>query len=160
LPYVVGPVRYWGVPARAGFYRALLMPDVTVRSPAHASARSAVRSLARLWPWVRPIRGRLVAATVLAAVASVLALLMPLVLKSLADGPVTHRDPAGVWLGGGLLLVVGAAEAVIFGVRRWLVARPLAGSDGQIVEDGTPDQLLATPGRFARLHRAWHTSNG
>lgn len=86
-----------------------------------------MRSLARLWPWVRPIRSRLVAATVLAAVASVLALLMPLVLKWVADGPVAHRDPAGVWLGGGLLLVLGAAEAGIFGVRRWLVARPLAG---------------------------------
>jgi ATP-binding cassette subfamily B protein len=98
------------------------MPTLTVRP----SARSAVRSLARLWPWVRPVRGRLTAATVLAAVASVLALLMPLVLKWIADGPVAHRDPGGVWLGGGLLLVLGAAEAGIFGVRRWLVARPLA----------------------------------
>jgi ATP-binding cassette subfamily B protein len=99
------------------------MPTLTVRSP----GRSAVRSLARLWPWVRPIRRRLAAATVLAAVASVLALVMPLVLKWIADGPVAHHDPAGVWLGGALLLVLGAAEASIFGVRRWLVARPLAG---------------------------------
>ncbi|MEU4237122.1 ABC transporter ATP-binding protein [Actinoplanes sp. NPDC026619] len=88
--------------------------------------RSAVRSLARLWPWVRPVRLRLAAATVLAAAASVLALLMPLVLKGIADGPVAHRDPAGVWLGGGLLLALGVAEAAIFGVRRRLVARPLA----------------------------------
>jgi ATP-binding cassette subfamily B protein len=108
------------------------MPTLTVRSPAHASARSAVRSLARLWPWVRPVRGRLAAATVLAAAASVLALLMPLVLKGIADGPVAHRDPAGVWLGGGLLLVLGAAEAGIFGVRRWLVARPLAGIEARM----------------------------
>ena len=61
------------------------------------------------------------------AVASCLALLMPLVLKWMVDGPVAHRDPAGVWRGGGLLLALGAAEAGIFGVRRWLVARPLAG---------------------------------
>ena len=86
-----------------------------------------MRSLAQLWPWVRPAGMRLAAATVLAAVASCLALLMPLVLKWMVDGPVAHRDPAGVWLGGGLLLAVGAAEAGIFGVRRWLVARPLAG---------------------------------
>jgi ATP-binding cassette subfamily B protein len=70
---------------------------------------------------------RLAAATVLAAVASCLALLMPLVLKWMVDGPVARRDPAGVWLGGVLLLAVGAAEAGIFRVRRWLVARPLAG---------------------------------
>lgn len=115
------------MPVLVGFYRALLMPTSTVRSPVHASARSTVRSLARLWPWARPVGVRLTAATFLAAVASVLALLMPLVLKWLVDGPVAHRDPAGVWLGGGLVLVLGAAEAGIFGVRRWLVARPLAG---------------------------------
>jgi ATP-binding cassette subfamily B protein len=104
-----------------------LMPTLPVRSPVRAPARSAMRSLAQLWPWVRPAGMRLAAATVLAAVASCLALLMPLVLKWMVDGPVAHRDPAGVWLGGGLLLVLGAAEAGIFGVRRWLVARPLAG---------------------------------
>jgi ATP-binding cassette subfamily B protein len=96
----------------------LLMPTLP--------ARSAMRSLARLSPWVRPAGIRLAGATVLAAVASCLALLIPLVLKWMVDGPVAHRDPAGVWLGGGLLLVLGAAEAGIFGVRRWLVARPLA----------------------------------
>jgi ATP-binding cassette subfamily B protein len=67
------------------------------------------------------------AATFLAAVASCLALLIPLVLKWIVDGPVAHRHPAGVWLGGGLLLVLGVVEAGSFGVRRWLVARPLAG---------------------------------
>lgn len=100
------------MPARAGFYRDVLM---------------STSSIARLWPWVRPVSGRLAAATALAALASVLALLMPLVLKWIADGPVAHHDPAGVWRGGGLLLVLGVAEAGIFGVRRRLVARPLAG---------------------------------
>jgi len=33
-------------------------------------------------------------------------------------------------------------------------------SGGHIIEDGTPDQLLATPGRFAQLHQLWHASNG
>lgn len=113
------------MPDRVGFYRALLM--LTVRSSADAATRSAVRPLARLWPWVRPAAARLAAATVLAVVASLLALMMPLVLKWVVDGPVAHRSPAGVWLGGGLLLVLGAAEAGIFGVRRWLVARALAG---------------------------------
>jgi ATP-binding cassette subfamily B protein len=80
-----------------------------------------MRSLIRLWPWVRPAGGRLAAATALAALASVLALLMPLVLKWIADGTV------GVWPGGGLLLALGVAEAGIFGGRRRLVARPLAG---------------------------------
>jgi ATP-binding cassette, subfamily B, bacterial len=100
------------------------MPILPVRPVVRAPDRAAVL---KLWPWVRPAGMRLAAATVLATAASCLALLMPLVLKWMVDGPVTHHDPAGVWLGGGLLLVLGAAEAGIFGVRRWLVARPLAG---------------------------------
>jgi ATP-binding cassette subfamily B protein len=33
--------------------------------------------------------------------------------------------------------------------------RVLVMSDGHIVEDGTPDQLLAAAGRFAQLHQTW-----
>jgi ATP-binding cassette subfamily B protein len=51
---------------------------------------------------------------------------MPLVLKWMADGPLTDGDPSGVWWGGLALLLLGVAEAAIFGVRRRLVARPLA----------------------------------
>lgn len=61
-----------------------------------------------------------------AAVASCMGLVIPLVLKWLVDGPVADREPGGVWLGGALLLGLGIAEAGLFGVRRWLVARPLA----------------------------------
>jgi ATP-binding cassette, subfamily B, bacterial len=80
----------------------------------------------RLWPYVRPYRVRLAASTALAAVASCLALVMPLVLRWIVDGPVAHRQPAEVTFGGVVLLVLGAAEAGIFGVRRWLAAGPLA----------------------------------
>ncbi|MEU9121951.1 ABC transporter ATP-binding protein [Streptomyces sp. NPDC048506] len=89
--------------------------------------RSAVRSLLRLWPYVRPVRARLFTAAFVAVIASCLSLVIPLVLKWLVDGPVAARDPGGVWLGGGYLLLLGLAEALLFGLRRWLVARPLAG---------------------------------
>ncbi|MFI8938863.1 ABC transporter ATP-binding protein [Streptomyces syringium] len=88
--------------------------------------RSAVRSLYRLWPYVRPVRGRLVGAALVGVVASCLGLVIPLALKWIVDGPVADRDPSGVWLGGVVLLVLGTAEAVLFWVRRVLVARPLA----------------------------------
>ncbi|MDT0306922.1 ABC transporter ATP-binding protein [Streptomyces sp. DSM 44917] len=81
----------------------------------------------RLWPFVRPVRARLLGAASVAVVASSMGLVMPLVLKWIVDGPVADRDSAGVWLGAGVLLAVGAGEAVLFGLRRWLVARPLAG---------------------------------
>ncbi|MEU2352717.1 ABC transporter ATP-binding protein [Streptomyces misionensis] len=88
--------------------------------------RSAVRTLLRLWPYVRPVRARLCTAAFVAVVASCTGLVIPLVLKWMVDGPVADRDPAGVWLGALYLLLLGITEAVLFGVRRWLVARPLS----------------------------------
>ncbi|MEU6095980.1 ABC transporter ATP-binding protein [Streptomyces sp. NPDC047079] len=88
--------------------------------------RSAVRTLLRLWPYVRPVRTRLFTAAFVAIVASCVSLVIPLVLKWLVDGPVADRDPAGVWVGALYLLLLGIAEAVLFGIRRWLVARPLS----------------------------------
>ncbi|MFF9280920.1 ABC transporter ATP-binding protein [Streptomyces griseosporeus] len=88
--------------------------------------RSAVRTLLRLWPYVRPVRVRLFTAAGVAVVASCVGLVIPLVLKWMVDGPVADRDPAGVWLGALYLLLLGVTEAVLFGFRRWLVARPLS----------------------------------
>ncbi|WP_405602317.1 ABC transporter ATP-binding protein/permease [Streptomyces sp. NBC_01410] len=100
-----------------------------------AKDRSAVRSLLRLWPYVRPIRTRLFSAAFVAIVASCLGLVIPLVLKWLVDGPVAGRDPGGVWLGALALLLLGLAEAGLFGFRRWLVARPLAGVEASMRAD-------------------------
>ncbi|MFF9410122.1 ABC transporter ATP-binding protein [Streptomyces anandii] len=90
------------------------------------AGRSAVRTLLRLWPYVRPVRARLFTAAFVAVVASCTGLVIPLVLKWMVDGPVAGGDPAGVWLGALYLLLLGVAEAVLFGLRRWLVARPLS----------------------------------
>ncbi|MFM9366655.1 ABC transporter ATP-binding protein [Streptomyces sp. Da 82-17] len=96
---------------------------------------SAVRTLLRLWPYVRPVRVRLGAAAVVAIVASCVGLVIPLVLKWLVDGPVAGRDPGGVWLGALFVLLLGVAEALLFGFRRWLVARPLAGVEAAMRAD-------------------------
>ncbi|MQS37671.1 ABC transporter ATP-binding protein [Streptomyces katsurahamanus] len=95
-------------------------------TPVPAKAPSSARSLLRLWPYVRPVRARLLLAAVIAITASCLSLVIPLVLKWMVDGPVADRDPGGVWLGALVLLLLGIAEAVLFGIRRWLVSRPLA----------------------------------
>lgn len=111
------------------------MPATTPDPAPAARSRSSIRSLLRLWPYVRPIRGRLGASAVVGVVASSMGLLIPLVLKWLVDGPVTDRDPSGVWLGGGLVLLLGLLEAGLFGLRRWLVARPLAGVEASMRSD-------------------------
>ncbi|MGW3915582.1 ABC transporter ATP-binding protein [Streptomyces sp. NPDC005070] len=97
--------------------------------------RSTVRSLLRLWPYVRPVRARWFGAAFVAVVASCLSLVFPLILKWMVDGPVTGHDPAGVWLGALYLLLLGIAEAGLFGLRRWLVARPLAGVEAGMRAD-------------------------
>ncbi|MET7480543.1 ABC transporter ATP-binding protein [Streptomyces sp. NPDC005648] len=97
--------------------------------------RSAVRTLLRLWPYVRPVRARLMTAAFVAVVASCVGLVIPLVLKWMVDGPVADRDPAGVWLGALYLLLLGIAEALLFGLRRWLVARPLSGVEAGMRAD-------------------------
>ncbi|MFE7838278.1 ABC transporter ATP-binding protein [Streptomyces sp. NPDC057474] len=104
-------------------------------APGKAEGRSAVRTLLRLWPYVRPVRARLSVAAFVAIVASCVGLFIPLVLKWMVDGPVADRDPAGVWLGALYLLLLGLAEALLFGLRRWLVARPLAGVEASMRAD-------------------------
>ncbi|WP_369391948.1 ABC transporter ATP-binding protein [Streptomyces sp. CG1] len=110
--------------------------------------RSAVRTLLRLWPYVRPVRARLFTAAFIAIVASCTGLVIPLVLKWIVDGPVAHRDPAGVWLGALYLLLLGIAEAVLFGIRRVLVARPLSHVEAEM--------RAALYGRLQRLPVAFH----
>ncbi|MFY1678926.1 ABC transporter ATP-binding protein [Streptomyces sp. WMMC905] len=121
-------------------------------SPPPASAPTdrdgTVRTLLRLWPYVRPVRARLTAAALIAVVASCTGLVIPLVLKWLVDGPVTDGDPGGVWWGAFLVLILGIAEALLFGVRRWLVARPLSRVEANLRAD--------LYGRLQRLPVAFH----
>jgi ATP-binding cassette subfamily B protein len=107
------------------------MPEPT-DEPASDRPRSAVRSLLRLWPYVKPVSRRLFGSAGVAVVASCLSLLIPLVLKWIVDGPVADHEPSGVWLGGGLVLLLGVLEAGLFGIRRWLVARPMAGLEARM----------------------------
>ncbi|MFD5558066.1 ABC transporter ATP-binding protein [Streptomyces sp. NPDC127068] len=108
---------------------------VETPTPPPAGETPAVRTLLRLWPYVRPVRARWISAAAVAVVASCLSLVFPIVLKWLVDGPITDRDQRGVWLGAGLLLTLGVVEAVLFGFRRWLVARPLAAVEAAMRSD-------------------------
>ncbi|MFI8190558.1 ABC transporter ATP-binding protein [Streptomyces sp. NPDC085946] len=104
-------------------------------TPTSAEDRSSVRTLLRLWPYVRPVRARLFTAAFVAVLASCVGLVIPLVLKWMVDGPIAERDPAGVWLGALWLLLLGVGEALLFGLRRWLVARPLSHVEAEMRAD-------------------------
>ncbi len=62
--------------------------------------------------------------TGLALAAMVAGLVMPLFIQQIVDGPIADRDLAGLWLPGSLLLLAGILEAALFGLRRWVAARP------------------------------------
>ncbi|MFD8480126.1 ABC transporter ATP-binding protein [Kitasatospora sp. NPDC059673] len=99
--------------------------DHTESSPASVP-RSPVRSLLRLWPYAREARWRIFGSMAAAGLASLSVLAVPIVLRKIVDGPVAHHDLAGLWPLALALLLLGFAEAGLFGIRRIIVARPLA----------------------------------
>src|SRR4051812_12299578 len=86
-------------------------------------------------PYLLPYRGRWVA-MVLVAVASLAATVaIPLMTKAVIDGPVRHQDQHGLWLLGTAAMGVGISEAVLWFIRRWLVARATMGVEADIRKD-------------------------
>jgi len=85
---------------------------------------STLRAIARILPYVRPHRGRLIGGMAAAMGASLVALAIPYVLQWLVDGPLSSRDAAQIWPAGLGVLVLGALEAFFIASRRRLVMRP------------------------------------
>ncbi|MBF4561545.1 ABC transporter ATP-binding protein [Microbacterium sp. VKM Ac-2870] len=89
---------------------------------------STVRALARLYPFAKPVIGRLVMGAVSALLASLLALSIPLVLEVLVQGPIAAGasgvDRAQLVWGAAIILVLGLLEAVMVWLRRWFVLAP------------------------------------
>jgi ATP-binding cassette, subfamily B, bacterial len=73
---------------------------------------------------------------VLVALASLVATVaIPLMTKAVIDGPVRHQDQQGLWLLGAAAVGVGLSEAVLWFIRRWLVARATMGVEADIRND-------------------------
>ena len=87
--------------------------------------RSTVRSLLRLWPYARAVRGRLAVSATAATLAMLSTLAVPVVLGRIVDGPLARHDLAALWPPVGLLLLLGLVESALFYTRRVVLARPL-----------------------------------
>ena len=96
---------------------------------------STARSLRRLWPYVKPEFPRLTASAVATFGAMLSGLMIPLLIQRIVDGPIANGDTGQLWVLGGLLLFAGLAEAVLFWLRRWLVARPATRVQATMRED-------------------------
>ncbi|MCU1526481.1 MAG: transporter [Frondihabitans sp.] len=85
---------------------------------------STFASILRLYPYVKPARGRILLGMIAALVAGVVALVIPLVLQTLVDGPLSHHDPAQVWPAFFAVFGLGLLEAIMIALRRWFVLTP------------------------------------
>jgi ATP-binding cassette subfamily B protein len=92
--------------------------------PADGRRLSTFASLARIYPFARPAMSRIYLGMVAAIGASIVALLIPIVLQALVDGPMKNGDPSEVIPSAVLVLVLGIAEAVLISLRRWFVLTP------------------------------------
>jgi ATP-binding cassette subfamily B protein len=81
-------------------------------------------ALARLYPYAKPALPRLLLGMVAALAAGILALLIPQVLRSLVDGPLQTGDESQIWPAFAVVLGLGVLEAIMIGLRRWLVLTP------------------------------------
>ncbi|GAA2956072.1 ABC transporter ATP-binding protein [Microbacterium schleiferi] len=97
---------------------------MTVTPPHPQNQPSTLRALARLLPFARPVLPRLILGAASAMLASVLALMFPLVLEVIVGGPIASGDPGQIAWGAAAILALGLAEAAMVWARRWFVLAP------------------------------------
>jgi ATP-binding cassette subfamily B protein len=111
----------------------------TLRSaPAIARPPARERTGSDLWrllPYLLPYRGRWVAMVLVAVASLVATVAIPLMTKAVIDGPVRHQDQHRLWLLGAAAMGIGISEAVLWFIRRWLVARATMGVEADIRKD-------------------------
>ncbi|TGD87451.1 ABC transporter ATP-binding protein [Mycolicibacterium sp. CH28] len=103
-------------------------------APARLNPRGA-SDLLRLLPYLLPYRARWIAMVTVAITSLVATVAIPLMTKAVIDGPVRHQDQRGLWLVGTAAMGVGIAEALLWFIRRWLVARATMGVEADIRKD-------------------------
>ncbi|CAN5845275.1 ABC transporter ATP-binding protein [soil metagenome] len=113
--------------------------DEGLRSePAIAGApvrRRAGSDLIRLLPYLMPYRARWIAMITVALASLAATISIPLMTKAVIDGPVRNQDQQGLWILGTAALGIGVTEAVLWFIRRWLVARATMGVEADIRKD-------------------------
>ncbi len=109
--------------------------DALHAAPAIAAPPKRVKPSSDLWrmlPYLLPYRGRWIVMIVIALASLGATISIPLMTKAVIDGPVRHQDQQGLWLVGAAAMGVGITEAVLWFIRRWLVARATMGVEADI----------------------------
>lgn len=106
--------------------------------PAIAPPPRRIRSssdILRLLPYLKPYRLRWSAMLTAALLSLVATVTIPLMTRAVIDGPVRHQDQRQLWVLGSAAMAVLVSEAVLWFVRRWLVARATMGVEADIRKD-------------------------
>ncbi len=103
---------------------------------------STIGALGRLVPFARPVLGRLALGGLSALAASLVALMVPLVLEQVVEGPIASGNPTFIVWGALAVLGLGLAEAALVWARRWFVLAP-----------GTRIEFELRTGFYERLQR-------
>ncbi|CDO07170.1 ABC transporter ATP-binding protein [Mycolicibacterium cosmeticum] len=107
-------------------------------TPAIAPPPRRIRSssdIFRLLPYLKPYRMRWTVMVVAAFASLGATVCIPLLTKAVIDGPVRHQDERGLWILGLAATALGVSEAVLWFIRRWLVARATMGVEADIRKD-------------------------
>ncbi|WP_048423944.1 ABC transporter ATP-binding protein [Mycolicibacterium obuense] len=107
-------------------------------APAIAPQPRRVRPSSDLWrmlPYLLPYRGRWILMLTVAFASLGATVGIPLMTKAVIDGPVRHQDQQGLWTLGAAAMGLGIAEAALWFIRRWLVARATMGVEADIRKD-------------------------
>ena len=82
------------------------------------------RAPLKFLPYIAPIRWRWAIGMLVAIGAAILEISIPQMLRFIVDELVQNTTEAGVWIGGGLVLLIGAGNASLAYWRRWLIVDP------------------------------------
>lgn len=106
------------------------------------------RAIVRIYPYARPAMPRIALGMVTGLLAGIVALLIPQVLRTLVDGPLSDGDSGEIVLPVLIVLGLGLLEAGMIWLRRWLVLQP-----GTHVEARMRNDLY---GRLQQLPVSFH----
>jgi ATP-binding cassette subfamily B protein len=89
-----------------------------------SSSLSTPAALWRLKPFVRPVIWRFVGGAASALGAAIIALMIPLVLEQIVQGPIRTGSVGLIILGAVVVLLLGFGEALMVWLRRWFILKP------------------------------------
>lgn len=104
--------------------------------PPHLKGRwRSLHSLWRIRTYVRPYAGQMVLMVVAAGLAVGASIVVPLVTAKVVDGPIADGDKSGLIPLGLLALILGALEALLVFIRRWVQSYAALGIETAIRDD-------------------------